>query len=207
MYRPIELTGHRGAIYALATAFGDNRFFSGSGDGTVVLWDLQAGDKGEQMVDVGEAIFSLYLHPGSCLLLIGTESGGLHLVDLRSRKELHHYKVHSKGIFRIGMIDPARVACAAGDGSVSVWEIDQCEKQLRLMRHMPMSEEKVRDLAVTIDGSNLAVASNDGSVRLLETVLFNETMSADTFDDASSAVNGISSVVFHPSKPVLIGGG
>jgi WD40 repeat protein len=207
MFRPTVLTGHSGAVYALATAFGDDRFFSGSGDGTVVLWDLQEGENGERMVDVGEAVFSLYLHPGSCLLLIGTGSGGLHFIDLRSKKELQNFKVHSKGIFRIIMIDPFRVACAAGDGSVSIWAIDQQAKQLRLLRQIPVSEEKLRDLAVTIDGSCLAIACNDGRVRLLETVLFNETASADTSsNDPDAAVHGISSISFHPSKPVLIGG-
>jgi WD40 repeat protein len=186
-------------------------FVSGSGDGLVVLWRVADPDHGEVIVRVGQAVFSMCLLAEAELLLIGTEGGGLHVVDLASRKELHHYDLHRKGVFSICVLPDQRVACAGGDGTLSVWQVEDTHA-LRLLRHIPLIEEKLRDLCVAPGGEQLAVACQDGTVRVLDTVLFNEfnTLQAHPLQvelGTEASFIGTMGLAYHPHKPVLFTGG
>lgn len=68
------------------------------------------------MVNVGEAVFSLCLLAGRELLLIGTGTGRLLVIDLQTRIEVQSDPAHTKGTFRICQLDAHTVACAGGDG-------------------------------------------------------------------------------------------
>ena len=199
-------TGHRGPIYAMHTVPDRETFISGGGDGHVVGWDPRGTDHGVVMVAVEQAIFALH-HDGRWLH-IGTEGGDLHVVDMELRREFHRYQVHTKGIFRIISLPQERIACAGGDGSISIWN-RQSNGALRLFRHLPLAQAKLRDLALDPDGGTLAVACGDGLIRLLDTELFNEYafITAHASPEDGSPSTGVSSLAYHPQKPVLVSGG
>jgi WD40 repeat protein len=204
-------TGHRGPVYALAEGAEPGTFLSGSGDGLVVQWQVDRPDEGAVLVNVGQAVFSLCLLQQAGLLLIGTEGGRLHVVDLDTRREVRLFEVHQRGIFRMVPLPHQRVACAGGDGSLSIWQWGP-GKRLELLRQFPVVEEKLRDLCTSPRGDLLAVAAGDGSVRLLDSDLFNElhTVQAHppvvTFDTAPGII-GTTALAWHPGKPVLLSGG
>ncbi|MEX1132883.1 MAG: WD40 repeat domain-containing protein [Flavobacteriales bacterium] len=203
--------GHKGPVYCLTTGNEPGTFLSGSGDGLVVLWRVADPDHGEVIVRVGQAVFSMCLIADAGLLLIGTEGGGLHVVDLTSRKELHHYDLHRKGLFSMCVLPDQRIACAGGDGTLSVWKMEDTQA-LRLLRHIPLMDEKLRDLCVAPDGEQLAVACQDGTIRVLDTLLFNElhTLQAHPLQvelDTEASFIGVAGLAFHPNKPVLFSGG
>lgn len=203
--------GHKGPVYCLIAGSERGTFLSGSGDGLVVLWRVADPDHGEVIVRVGQAVFSMCLLAGSDLLLIGTEGGGLHVVDLSSRKEIHHYDLHRKGLFAMCALPNRRVACAGGDGTLSVWQVEDTHA-LRLLRHIPVIEEKLRDLCSAPGGEQLALACQDGTVRVLDTALFNEqhTLEAHPLQvelGTEASFIGATGLAYHPSKPVLFSGG
>lgn len=206
-----RFTGHKGPVYVLIAATEPGTFLSGSGDGLVVLWDLARPDAGEVMVNVGQAIFSMFLWPESHLLFVGTEGGGLHVVDLVARKELHLYDVHRKGIFSIAALPKKRLACAGGDGTLSIWQVGE-NRELQLLRHFPVVEEKLRKLCVPSDGNSLALACGDGTVRILDTQLFNETHTMQGHPplvdlDTDASFIGALALAYHPTRPVLFSAG
>lgn len=201
--RPIVVhrhSGHRGAVYALAVRQG--RILSGSGDGMVAAWGKDAAS-GEAVAQVGQAVFALAVLDHLDILLIGTEVGDLHVVDLRDRREVQRMVLHRRGIYRIVALDDQRVACAGGDGSLSVWGVrrDARGPQLTLQRHIPMAEEKVRDIAMDPARGLVAVACGDGTVRVLDAVDLNERLTLE------GHTGGATSVAWHPGKPVLLSGG
>lgn len=203
--------GHTGPVYALLPGSVPGTFISGSGDGLVVQWSISAPDQGVVLVNVGQAVFSMCLLAQEGLLLIGTEGGGLHVVDLASRKELHHYALHSKGVFSIKVLPQQRVACAGGDGTLSVWQLEQ-GGELRMLRQIPLVEEKLRALCLSPSGEQIAVACQDGSVRMLESDLFNEayTLNAHPLHvslETEASFIGATCMAYHPMKPVLLTGG
>lgn len=194
-------TGHKGPIYSL-TPGRDGKFLSGSGDGSVVEWNSSGPDEGELMVTVSKAVFSLRLLVDKRTLLIGNEAGGLHVIDLEKKQEVHLFEVHQKGIFDITELGDGKVACTGGDGTLSIWNITpDPDAPLTLYRQIPIADEKLRQMALSPDGEMLAMACGDGTVRVVDTGIFNELHTLERH------TNGATCLAYHPTKPVLISGG
>lgn len=197
-----RLIGHKGAVYVLRTEPDDPfRFLSAGGDGTVIRWNVQDTSKGQLLAKVGRAIFALY-HPAPDVLLIGDEDGGLHVVDLKERKEVQLERAHRKGIFDLGVLPDGRIMVAGGDGSISIWERSgERGLQLQLQRSIPMTDEKVRGLSLNPSGELLAVACGDGNIHILDSTDLNEQHTLEGHDI------GANSLAWHPVKPLLASGG
>lgn len=195
--RGASFTGHRGAVYALVRGEEHGTFLSGAGDGRVVRWRLDHPDHGELVATVDRPVFSLGMDPERQLLFIGKDDGGLHVLDLARKQEVRHFHVHHKGIFHIEPLPSERIACAGGDGSMSLWSIDPLE----LLRQIPLAEEKIRDLSVDRDRRSIAVVDGGGGIRLLDTTDLNEQASS------IAHAGGCTAIAFHPAKPALLSGG
>lgn len=194
-----RFSGHAGAVYALCGDHAQGGSLSGSGDGTVVRWHRSRPDAGELLVRTDQAVFSLYRDPGNARLLIGGEHGDLRVVDLAERREVQLIRAHRKGIFRIIALPGERIACAGGDGVISIWSFSG--GRLALLRPIPLVEEKLRDLAPDHTGTQLAVACGDGTIRILSAADLNEFHTLQGHDGGATAV------AWHPRKPVLVTGG
>lgn len=196
-----RFTGHKGAVYALAPGAAPGTFISGSGDGIVVRWKLDEPDAGVVVAKVGRAIFAL--HPGTNgLLYIGDEDGSVHVVNSAELRELQLERAHVKGIFSIAELPDGRIAAAGGDGALSIWApATDRSGAIALQRKIPLSDDKVRCLAVDPDGDQLAVACGDGSIHILGTTGLNELFTLPGHDI------GANSLAWHPEKPVLVSGG
>ena len=194
-------TGHKGPIYSL-TPGRDGKFLSGSGDGSVVEWNSSGPDEGELIVTVSKAVFSLRLLADKRTLLIGNEIGGLHVIDLERKQEVQLFEVHQKGIFDIAELGDGKIACTGGDGSLSIWNLTaDREAPLTLYRQIPIADEKLRQMAVSPDFKLLAITCGDGTVRIVDTEIYNELYTLEIHP------KGATCVAYHPTKPVLISGG
>lgn len=199
-------SGHSGAVYALCHGARAGHFLSSGGDGLVASWDLHRPDEGAVIVKVGEPVFSLLVDAPRNMLLIGTGSGRLVVVDLREQAESQVVELHRKGIFRIVSHSPSGFLCAGGDGILSVWRWSgfrdgSTPLTVEVIRQIPLCEEKLRDIVRSEAGDEVAVACGDGTVRVLDVVLFNENKRYVGHE------HGANAVAFHPRKPVLVSGG
>ncbi len=195
-----QFGGHKGPVYALVPGAMRGTFISGSGDGTLVRWDLAAPDHGELLARTDQGVFCILPLQGTDLLVVGGANGDLRVIDLAQRIESQLLRFHTKGIFRIAALPQGRLACAGGDGVLSIWSVDG-ERSLRPLRSIPLSESKLRDLALAPNGDRLAVACGDGTVRILETQGFNETHTLVAHEGGANAL------AWHPGKPALLSGG
>lgn len=193
-------TGHTGAVYALAPGTRQGLFLSGAGDGRVVEWDASRPDEGLVRVTTERPVFALFAISTE-LLLVGGDSGRLHVIDLIGGAETRSFEVHTRGIFRIVRTAHGTLVCAGGDGSLSVWRTTGPALGIEMIRQVPLSDAKLRDLALAPDGRTLAVACADGRVHVLETGSFNELHTIEAHEQ------GATSVAYHPGKPVLMSGG
>ncbi len=196
----VRFTGHKGAVYALCASFQPRCFLSAGGDGSVVQWNLDTPDSGTVIAKVARAIFSIH-HPAPERLYLGDEDGGLHVVDLDKREEVQIERAHVKGIFAMATLPDGRLVLAAGDGSISTWVTGQLGKAVALQRKIPLSDDKVRGLALDPSGKLLAVACGDGSIHILDAASLDELHTLNGHDI------GANSLAWHPSKPVLVSGG
>lgn len=199
MQHTASFTGHTASIYALAQGARAGHFLSAGGDGRIVAWDPDRPGEGVVLATLPRPVFALRVVPGTALLLAGTDRGLLHVIDLEAKCESQALEVHGLGIFRILPLADGTLACAGGDGSISLWRTSA--GGLELIRQIPLTDAKLRDLALAPGGDRLAVACGDGTVRVLETGAFNELHTVEAH------ANGATSVAFHPTKPVLLSGG
>lgn len=192
--------GHRASVYALCKA-GEGAFLSAGGDGVVVRWELNRPEEGRAVAMVGEPVYSMALDAHRQALLIGCGSGRLLVIDLESGVEAQVEHVHQKGIFRIVPLGNGLLACAGGDGVLSVWQwAGEGMARLVQQRSIALCAEKLRDITLLNEG-RLAVACGDGMVRILDTGSFNGMAQAEGHS------GGAYGVCMHPTKPVLLTGG
>jgi WD40 repeat protein len=189
--------GYKGPVYCVIAGISAGTFITGGGDGRIVRWRTSGTDDGELIVTLKQAVFSLHILPKHNLLMIGTEGGNLHVVNLVSNEEVKLFTVHQKGIFCFETSEDGWLVAGGGDGTISIWD----PSTLTLVRQIPIAEGKIRDLKLSQHGSLLALASTDGTVRILDTDLFNERFTLQAHRQ------GANCVAWHPIKPVLLSGG
>ena len=98
--------GHNSSIYALAENPENCMFFSASGDGLVVKWDLSIpGDDGVGIAKVDSSIYAMHYLQQSGILAIGQNNFGIHMVDPESKTVVSSIPLTKSSIFDIKSID------------------------------------------------------------------------------------------------------
>ena len=200
MRASIEHTGHTAAIYTLAPA-PDGALISAGGDGTLLAWNPAIPEEVRLLARFPAPVYSV-LASVEGLLFAGTAEGELFVLDPGSKRVLNRIRAHTKGIFSITSLGDDRLACAGGDGSLSIWKLSAVDdRRCELLRTIPLCEAKLRGLAHSPQHDLLAVACGDGFVRVLDTLLFNEVATCEGHS------GGANTVIFLPSRSVLVSGG
>lgn len=154
-------SGHRDGVYALA-ASGDNaRFFSAAGDGLVVRWNLQTPDVGELMAQVPASIYALGWDARREYLWIGQNFDGIHVIDVRDKKELAAIKITAAAIFSIVVFDNTALVGLA-DGTIVVMDA----QTFAVRKHIKASEKSVRCIDIHPLGHTFAVAYSDNTIKI-----------------------------------------
>jgi WD40 repeat protein len=157
------LEGHRAAIYAVIAYDQPTHFLSAGGDGWIVSWDLEKPENGELLATVPGNIFScLYLEKENWVVA-GDMNGGLHWVDLETKKNFKSSQVHQKGVFDLKLIAKGLISLG-GDGSICRWDIESA----RALESLQISKERLRSMAYAPERNELAVAASDGYIYFLE---------------------------------------
>lgn len=175
-----------------------DHFFTGSGDGMVGHWNLESGEMDSMVIKIGQPVFSIIVIQDLNLLIAGTSSGSMHIIDLAAKKEIKHITLHKGGIFSLEYSEKQKTLFASGgDGVLSSWSLPDFE----LIRSIPFGEFKLRKLALDHAQGRLAIACGDGQLRVLETNFLNE------IHTLPAHVGGVGSVKWHPYRKVLVSGG
>jgi len=190
-----QFTAHSAALYALAKGRTPHTLFSAGGDRVVAEWNLQSGEINTFAIRTEATIYSL-LNIGD-QLLIGTSKGSMHVIDLASKKELRHLKLHDKGIFHLHVDQThRRVYAGCADGSVSIWD----PTDWSLLWHLKLTSEKIRRVAQNADGSLTSVACGDGSCVILENENHRVIYEFDAHEESCN------SLAFLPNGNLVTGG-
>jgi len=192
------LSGHSAAVYGISAGSKPETILSASGDRFVVEWDIQMAQQNALAVKFEQPVFSSIYIEGENLLAAGTATGAIHIIDLNEKKEIHHLAVHSKGVYDFHYRkEDKQLIALGGDGLLTIWFVPS----FKLLRKIPLSSEKLRQIAVSKEHGLIAIACGDGTLRLLEPNFFSEIRSINAHKQ------GATSVAWHPFKPVLLSGG
>jgi WD40 repeat protein len=187
-----ELIGHAGAIYCCVS--NDDFLYSTAADRFVTRWQVNKGVQDPFSIRLPHASYAIELI-GNKYLLAGLNTGGLHVFDLESRKEIKYFSQHVQAIFSIKYNAPKSFFCVGdADGNISVWSVIDFE----LLLYLPIGCGKIRHIAFSTDGELMALSCQDEKTRIFETTHFNEI---STF---ASHQGGASCSQFHPSQDDLL---
>lgn len=158
------LTGHNDCIYTLEGGHVNNQFFSSSGDGMVVSWDLKDPEKGQLIAKLPNSVYALHYHQVTGLLIAGHNYEGIHLLDWQNKKETGSLKLSTAAIFDIRSLEGDSVLVASGDGTVYRVNV----KTLTIEARAKYSEKSARTMAINPVTGEVAVGYSDNRIRILD---------------------------------------
>lgn len=153
---------HKGSVYALVNGNSGSSFLSAGSEGIVVQWNLNDPLNAVAIAKVDGQVFSLLLLPEKNHLVIGTMSGGLHIIDLNEKKEIHYITYHEQSIFDIKLYEQ-QLLVASKDGTLSVWSV----KDYSLQRVVNVSDLSLRMIDLHSSRKEAAIACSDNNTYLL----------------------------------------
>jgi WD repeat-containing protein 61 len=157
------LTGHNDCIYALTEGSDPRFFYTGSGDGMVVEWDLDLPKDGKLIAKLANSVYTLQVDHVRNWLFIGHNFEGIHVIDLNDNKEIWSLKLTDQAIFDIKVVGNEAYIGAA-DGVLTVVDIE-----LRaIKKHIKLSSKSIRVMAVAIGKKHLAIGLSDHSIKILD---------------------------------------
>ena len=201
IHKTFSFTEHDAPVYGLE-AFGDHSFFSGGGDRIVSYRDTKEDSVAKGIVNTGSTIYSLKYIPEKNILLTGVSGGGMHVIDLNKKKEIHFLLNHEKGIFDIKYSPKHdKILTAGGDGKISAWS----GKDFSFYKTHTLCKEKIRTIAFDKDENMAAVGCGDGTAGLAEAVFnLKSSFNSSPFRISVLTENGSTSNC-HLATRILIG--
>ena len=188
---------HEAPVYGLES-FGPHAFFSGGGDRIVSIRDTRENSIAKGIVNTGSTIYSLKFIPEKNILLAGVSGGGMHVIDLDKKKEIHFLLNHEKGVYNIMYSSKHdKIITAGGDGKISIWS----GKKFSFDNSLKLCNEKIRAIVYDKNQTLAAVGCGDGTIHFIRMDDLNEIhcMKAHPLS--------VNALYFHPFKNIIISGG
>ena len=157
------LTGHNDCVYTLQRSNVDHLFFSGAGDGMIVLWDLVNPGTGQLIAKLPNSIYALNYHKESRLLVAGHNYEGIHVIDWENKKEVGSLQVTKGAIFDI-QSSGENIFVATGDGEVLKIHLET----LQIVSRTQYSSKSARTIAINEVRGEVAVGYSDNWIRVLD---------------------------------------
>ena len=164
----LPLKGHTGLVQAVAFRPPDGKqLASASGDGSIVLWDLEAttGPKFRRLKEHAGVVRSLAFNKTGKRLASAGEEGVIQVFDLPEGKNepIKTIVGNRHGVNSLAFGPQSDWLAAGGDdGSVRIWSLVADEPPAELRGHV----YAVTDVAVSGDGGRIASGSLDRTVRV-----------------------------------------
>jgi WD40 repeat protein len=159
-----QFSGHSGSIYSLCNGR-EGIVYSGSGDGIVAEWNYHTFEPGKGLAKVEGHIYSLYYNSSNHSLGIGQSLGGVHWIDLESKKEIKYWKSHHQGIFDIQKSELThQFIISSASGEISIYD----EETLKPLSTVKICNEKIRNISCHPTLPLIALACSDCYIRIFD---------------------------------------
>ena len=191
-----SFTGHRDAVYTLEPSPEPHIFYSGSGDGMVVRWNLEQPDTGHLVARMQQSVYALAAIAEKDLLVIGHNFQGIHLIDTKENKEIGSLQLLGSAIFDI-RYHADTLYVATGSGVVYVIDLEN----LQVISELKYAEKSARCIRISTSLQELAVGYSDHTIKVfdLESYQMKRALEGHT--------NSVFTVAYHPNKPLFISAG
>ena len=197
------LTGHSGCIYAMDKGFSEKTIFTGGSDRYIALWNLETLQAEKFSAALPAAIYAICHIPEKNILLAGTTTGAIHILDLDKKEEIKILQHHRGPVFDIQY--SLKTNCfytVGGDGNFAVCSLDT----LSLLKMKNLSYDKARSIAFNDATSEIAVALGDSNVLIFD-LLTLEYKNDFIAHQLGKKIVGANIVRYSPDGKFLLTGG
>ncbi len=153
-------------------------------------------------IPVGDAL-SATINPQGSLIASGNRNGNIQLWDRKTGKLINNLKRHQAGVQTM-MFSPDSQWLASGDlsGHVYLWDVSEAEKKQTPQEIITLNGE-VWAVDFSHDGKQLAIASEDGTARLIH--LESQNHNKDTL--LTELTGGLNAISINPNDKIVVAGG
>lgn len=189
------LKGHRDSIYTLEKSGEEAAFFSGAGDGMVVRWNLNDPENGTLMIKVSASVYALHYREEYDHLIVGQNYEGIHIIDIKTKKEIGSLKITDAAIFDIQTFGD-KILVASGEGTLTVLHY----QRLNIIKQVRVSNKSARSISINPEAREFAVGYSDNTIRIfdLDNYQLKKTIEAHN--------NSVFTVKYSPDHRLLLSG-
>lgn len=159
----LTIAGREAALHSLAFSPDDRSIVAGYDDGDVVFVAATDGSPQAPALHVPSIPLALAFCEAGRLLAIGTDSGEIHLYDLRSRRTRSVIKGHTSRVNALATFPDGTTLISGGrDKELKLWDTASGELLTTLSGHV----RQVFSISVSPDGGTIASGGLEGDVRI-----------------------------------------
>lgn len=156
--------GHQGSIYALEK-INEHSFVSGGSDEKLVQWDIDNPSQGILLSRVTDGIFSIAHLKNENKLIVGSGSGGVHILDLSKKTNHTFVKPHTSFVFAFLVNEESGMLYSvAADGCIAMIRLDDYS----IIVQNRIVSNKLRDICLLPIKKSLLLAATDGKIYVLD---------------------------------------
>ena len=155
--------GHRNDVLCTAFSPDNETLATGGRDGTVRLWNVEAGIPIANLLGHGDAVRSLSFSPNGERLASASVDKSARVWDVSEPAQVLRLTGHSSWVNDVAFSpDGDWLASASWDGTARIWSVSKAQVIATLRGH----KSRVYAVAFDPDGLTLATGSSDKTVRL-----------------------------------------
>ena len=170
---------------------------SGSGDQTIKLWDVKAGQEQATLKGHTDAVDSVVFSPDGKTLASGSWDHTIKLWDVKTGKEQFTLVGHTNWVFSVAFSpDGKTLASGSSDKTIKLWDVVTGKEQATLRGHT----DRIFSVAYSPDGKTIASTGFGQTIRLHEVASGKERATLQGITDY------VLSVAFNPDGKTLASG-
>ncbi len=187
----VEMIGHNDVIQTAIFSPDGKRVATASYDRTITLWDVATGKPIRSFTGHNGAILSIAISPDGKLLVSGSADETVKVWDVESGQRLDTMSQSQGEVHAVAITpDGEHVIAGSADNRLRVWKLlSRTSPQINpLIASRFVDETPLTHLALTRDGSRLAVISEGGNVKIFSTSDWNQIALLEALGDVATDV-------------------
>jgi WD40 repeat protein len=200
----LTLKGHTASVKRIAFSPDGRRLVSGSEDGTVKVWDLNAARAGGADSPVltfkghTSGVVSVAFTPDGTRIISGSRDKTVKVWDSTSPQECQTWTGHTHTVMSVAWCaDESRVASAGRDGLIKIWDTTTGQ----VLRSWKGHQRDAICVVFSPDGKRLASSGMDGTIKVWDAT------TGDPIRDLEGHTGQIQALAFSPNGQRLASAG